>query len=371
MGFISAGINAGVTGVQNRKNREFAEQQAQLDRDFQAKQAELAREFQTEMYDTRLSPEAQLDSQMAGYEKNGINPALMFGKSAPTSGAMPSTSIPQGRATSFTPMPLGASSSFNLLQDAKVLAEIDGIAADIKLKEQQVNESVVREFVGMVNGSIGMVNLSEQLQTSEERVNAVISEYKSTQLDWELYEKHKDGFSEAIKWNNKIPEENYKKTQDEIKEIQSRTGLNKANVEYLQSLKFGQDIANEINLELKDDTIRNADSKLDLETLINRTRQTYIAKTGMDPFTFDSFKVMLMNALQPYVKSNDKEAYEALLKTIDPHSAVNIGLALSRDVTQMIGTAAGVAVNAKSGKGATASTSVPYPAQTNSTYYVD
>lgn len=368
MGFIGAAINMATTGFSNQQNNEFAAEQAELDRKFQAEQAELARQFQMDFYDTRQSPEAQLDSQMAGYEKHGINPALMYGKSAPTGGSAPSTPIPGGSTARPVGHPL--QSSFNLLQDMKTIWEMGEIKTTIDLKNQQINESVIRSFGELVAGNINLVNLSELNQTSEHRVNAAISEYKSTKLDWELYEKNKETFDAAIKWNNQISEQNYLKTKAEIDAIKAKTGLDTANAEYLEALKFGQTLANEINEALKSDTIRNSDSKLDLDALINKTRQTYIAKTGIDPFTFDSFKVMLMNSLQPYVKSNDTETYESLLRTIDPHSAANVALSLSHDITEMIGTAAGVAVGAKQGKGGSPA-SVPYPAATNSTYYVD
>lgn len=59
---------------------------------FTTSEREAAQHWSEDMYNKYQSPQAQISSQMQGFQQNGINPALMYGGSAPSAGSLPSSS---------------------------------------------------------------------------------------------------------------------------------------------------------------------------------------------------------------------------------------------------------------------------------------
>lgn len=127
----------GATAMTNNANRKaqdaqnrFNANQAQLDRDFQSAEAEIARDWQEKFYTQYQSPEAMVRQ----YEAAGLNPAMMYVGSGPSSGSVPSTSTPQGAQ---------ATASQTFFADATALIEsvlkLDSIKSQISKTESETN----------------------------------------------------------------------------------------------------------------------------------------------------------------------------------------------------------------------------------------
>lgn len=81
------GVLGSLAGKHLGTNLTGAEREANA---FTTAEREASQQWSEDMYNQYYSPQAQISSQMAGYKENGINPALMFGGSAPSAGSMPS-----------------------------------------------------------------------------------------------------------------------------------------------------------------------------------------------------------------------------------------------------------------------------------------
>lgn len=81
------GIISSVAGKYLGTNLTGAEREANA---FTTAEREAAQQWSEDMYVKYQSPESQITSQMEGFKQNGLNPALMYGGSAPGAGSMPS-----------------------------------------------------------------------------------------------------------------------------------------------------------------------------------------------------------------------------------------------------------------------------------------
>lgn len=82
------GILGSVAGKYLGTNLTGSEREANA---FTTAEREAAQQWSEDMYVKYQSPEAQISSQMQGFKDNGINPALMYGGSAPQGGSLPSS----------------------------------------------------------------------------------------------------------------------------------------------------------------------------------------------------------------------------------------------------------------------------------------
>lgn len=91
----NGGVLSSVAGKYLGTNLTGAEREANA---FTTSERLAAQDWSEDMYNKYYSPQAQITSQIAGFQQNGINPALMYGGSAPTAGSMPSS--PAGSSVS-------------------------------------------------------------------------------------------------------------------------------------------------------------------------------------------------------------------------------------------------------------------------------
>ena len=162
-GIVGAGIGAVSSAIQNKKNRDWNAEQAEINREFQSQEAETARQFNAheaalqrdwssqeaerardwseEMYEKYNS----LSGKIHQAEQAGVNPmfAVTGNSTTPMSTA---SSAPSGASASGgAPSGSSATASFvdlvgSMLGMSKLKAEIENIKADSKEKESRANK---------------------------------------------------------------------------------------------------------------------------------------------------------------------------------------------------------------------------------------
>lgn len=319
-------------------------------REFQAEEALKAREWQEDFYQQYQSPEAQLASQMAGFKAQGINPALMFGKSAPTGGPVPSTSVPSGSANgapamhansmgiAFSEVAQGINTAEQLMMQQDKIKQMELMNKFIKQQEMTL---LSEEIYNYLNGDILRINYEDLSSTQQERVAAMIAEHKSTQLDYKIYDENKEYFAKAISLQNDLigSQTSYydaqASTQKKLEELYGKQGeLSIKQGEYLESLKAINGLAQQmqqyevdIQNQTKDATIRKVLAEIKFENFLAEFQHQYMAKTGINPLSMNDFQVMLVDTLRPFMKGQgNQEDWDALIDTINPHSSPNVWL---------------------------------------------
>lgn len=125
------------------------EQAAETNYNWGEKSAQNAYERQLGLYDSRLSPEQQMKSQMEGIKALGLSPALMYGGGGPSGSGAASTAAQgqtggaqSGQAPNAAEQQQAKAQSMAVaLQSARQMAEIKNIQADTKQKEAETSKT--------------------------------------------------------------------------------------------------------------------------------------------------------------------------------------------------------------------------------------
>lgn len=314
-----------------KNQNEWQKQENQDARNWQSEEALKAREWQEDFYEQYQSPEAQIASQMAGYKANGINPALMFGGSAPSGGSVPSSSAPG--AASGTPgmvhspqMDLG-----NMVQDFSAGVQIaeqlftakdrfKGIEFEAKMKEinyeYQNLDYQDREFL---KDQIRQMKIwdyfksKDNLDISGERV---IQAQQETELGRQAVEQGKyDTDLSYEKWKTLLSKNKQGETL-----LATELKANVVNKLRDANLKLDEHQLNEIEKGIKGVEKQILDEDLSqekAETKIKEFYKDHLEQYGIqpdaDPFQF------LLQTLHPVDSSNDlQNNFNSMCENVDP-----------------------------------------------------
>lgn len=143
-------IGSSVTA--NRQNR--------FNRDFQAQQAQLARDWQEDFYNKYSSPSAMVQQ----YKDAGLNPAMMYGRGSSVVGGVPSGASPSGGSQMMPTFSLDG--KFGDIIQLKEM--IKNNESQRKLQAAQANELNSRSSLNQSHINLNSVNVSKVNNEIEE-----------------------------------------------------------------------------------------------------------------------------------------------------------------------------------------------------------
>lgn len=193
-GIVGAGIGAVSSAIQNKKNRDWNAEQAEINRQFQSEESETARQFNAheaalqrdwssqeaerardwneEMYEKYNS----LSGKIHQAEQAGVNPMFAVTGNA-VSPMATSSSAPSGASASGgAPSGSSATSSFvdlvgSMLGMAKLKAEIENIQADTKKKDAEGEGQIITNETLREMNAAQLENLLTSTSSLEAQIN--------------------------------------------------------------------------------------------------------------------------------------------------------------------------------------------------------
>lgn len=263
---IASSIGAVTTAIQNRKNREWNAEQAELNREFQsaeaeksrvfnsneaalqrdwsAAEAERARDWNEEMYAKYNS----LSGKIAQAEQAGVNPMLAITGNA-VSPMAASSSVPSGvSASSGSPSGATATSSFvdivgSMLGMGKLKAEIDNIEADTDQKKTESYTQLAKlasEIRSM--DSLSDLNVQKALE-SVQNIDNLKSQLKLTDAQASMVQDQINYLNAQANYINSIREPD---TRKRMADAEISEWMNK-NKQLFKSLDVGLEAAQVIS----------------------------------------------------------------------------------------------------------------------------
>lgn len=243
---IVGGINAWQQARQNKKNREFYEEQQQNQNAFNASQAEEAYRRQRELYDYQFNKETSFEkdynsplAQMQRYQAAGLNPALMM--QSGDAGNISPAATPSGvaSATASNPSVPQFVSPFSAM-----LGSLGSIVNLTKiLSEVNLNEGNLKKIDKEVDKIVADKNLSEaERDKVREETNTLVYRLKNIlPKEYDKYVADIESVVSNTQNQRKLTAANLNEIEYKVKEIISKIPVNEATASKLQSELDGYD----------------------------------------------------------------------------------------------------------------------------------
>lgn len=343
IGSAVGGLFNWLEGDSNRKHQaemqknqnEWQKQENQDARNWQSEEALKAREWQEDFYEQYQSPEAQIASQMAGYKANGINPALMFGGSAPSGGSVPSSSAPSAANGSpgmvHSPqMDLGAmvqnfaagvqiTEQLFTAKDRFKEIEMDANIKEVNYEYQKLDYDDRKELKNQIREMKlwDYFKAKDELDISGERV---IQSQQETELGRQAVEQGKYKTDLAFEeWKTKLSKN--KKGETLLATELKADVLNKLRD---ADIKLDEHQLNDINEQIKaverkivDEDLSQEQSETAIKNFYKDHLQQYGVQPDANPFSF------LLQSLHSVSSPDDLQAsadFEKRCESIDPET---------------------------------------------------
>lgn len=232
-------------GKMNKRAQEYSENENRRNRQFQAEQAQIGRDWQEEMYNMYYSPSAQMQS----FKSAGINPVLAAGQITGSSSGMSSPSASGGSQMQpyYATNPAdGLSGMISQLADIAMLKQnIDESQSRIRLNDAMaageysdidVNSQTIEKMKTDMSKTLNdITNDNQRLANETKEINAI---YDKLMNDIEVGKQNVEESKQNVEESKQRIEESKKRISEmnaKIRNLNAQTDLTSQQKTYLAS----------------------------------------------------------------------------------------------------------------------------------------
>lgn len=231
-------IGTSAAKKENRKEREFNAQQAQLNRDFQTQERIAAQEWNEQMWN-KNNEYNSASSQIHRMLEAGINPNAAFGNGYTSAEAAAPTTTPQAGSQASYSSGLGATLLSTLSQQALTLAQVENIKAQTDNQKYELtwNKMTENERFDM------LVNMNKEKLAS---IKKTLSDVGINDFNKDLQERTFAWFAKRSEAELKIINEQLNNLRIQYQDVLASIDLKEANIQGIFADIRNKDKQNEL-----------------------------------------------------------------------------------------------------------------------------